>query len=135
MPMPQTTALYAALLGLLIVVLALRVVRGRWTRRVGLGDGGDKDMLMRIRAHANAVENVPMALLLLLLLELTQLDGTLVHGFGIVLLVARLLHAFGLSRNAGTSFGRLAGTGLTWLAMLAMCVLLLYRWFLLQTLT
>src|SRR5690349_14181318 len=134
MPMPQVTAFYAALLGLLVVVLAFRVVQFRWTRKVGIGDGGDRDMLRRIRAHANAIENVPMALLLLLLLELTNMDRAWLHGFGIALVVARLLHAFGLSRSAGTSFGRLVGTALTWAAMIAMCVVLLYRWFLLQTL-
>ena len=134
MPMPQITALYAAILGLLAMALALRVVQGRWTRRIGLGDGGDADMTRRIRVHANYIENVPLALLLLLLLELTNVAATWLHVFGIVLVLARVLHAFGLSRNAGTSFGRLSGTFLTWCTIIAMCVLLLYRWALLQTL-
>lgn len=134
MPMPQITAFYAALLGLLMMVLGLRVVHARWTRRIGIGDGGDADMARRIRVHANNIENVPLALLLLLLLELTGVEGAWLHVFGIVLLVARLLHAWGLSRYAGTSFGRFVGTLLTWGAVLAMCVLLLYRWVLLQTL-
>jgi uncharacterized membrane protein YecN with MAPEG domain len=134
MPMPQITAFYAALLGLLVMLLGLRVVHGRWTRRIGIGDGGDSEMLRRIRAHANLIENVPLALLLLLLLELTNVKGTWLHLFGIALLVGRVLHAWGLSRYAGTSFGRLVGTVLTWVAVLAMCVLLLWRWALLQTL-
>lgn len=133
MPMPQITALYAALLGLLVVILALRVVHGRWTRRIGLGDGGDAVMTRRIRVHANTIENVPLALLLLLLLELTNVAWWWLHAFGIAILVGRLLHAWGLSGNSGTSFGRLSGTLITWIAMLAMCVLLLYRWVLLQT--
>lgn len=133
MPMPQITAFYAALLGLLMLVLVLRVVQGRWTRRIGLGDGGQAEMTCRIRAHANSAENVPMALLLLLLLELTGVAGPWLHAFGIALLVARLLHAWGLSRHGGTSFGRFVGTLLTVLAIAAMCALLLYRWFLLQT--
>lgn len=134
MPMPQITAFYAALLGLIAMALALRVVHGRWTRRIGLGDGGDADMTRRIRVHANYLENVPLALLLLLLLELTNVAGTWLHVFGIALLVGRVLHAFGLSRNAGTSFGRLSGTLITWCTIIAMCVLLLYRWVLLQSL-
>jgi uncharacterized membrane protein YecN with MAPEG domain len=134
MPMPQITAFYAALLGLLVMSLGLRVVHGRWTRRIGIGDGGDSEMVRRIRAHANLIENVPLALLLLLLLELTNLESTWLHLFGIALLVGRLLHAWGLSHHAGTSFGRMVGTLLTWLAILAMCVLLLWRWFLSQTL-
>ena len=43
MPVP-ITALYAGLLALLMLVLALRVIRLRWILRVGLGDGGDKAM-------------------------------------------------------------------------------------------
>ena len=134
MPLPHITALYAAILGLLAMVLALRVVQGRWSRRIGLGDGGDADMARRIRVHANYIENVPLAVLLLLLLELTNVAGDWLHAFGIALVLARLLHAWGLSRHAGTSFGRFIGTLLTWLVIIAMCVLLLYRWALLQSL-
>jgi uncharacterized protein len=134
MPMPQITALYAALLGLLIVLLGLRVALGRINGRVGIGDGGNHELTRRIRVHGNAIENVPLALLLLLVAELTNVDAAWLHAYGIVLLLGRLLHAFGLSRHAGTSFGRLAGILSTWVAMLAMCLLLLWRWFLLQTL-
>jgi uncharacterized membrane protein YecN with MAPEG domain len=133
MPMPQITALYAALLGVLIVVLALRVVLGRRSSRVGIGDGGNHELIRRIRAHGNAIENVPLALLLLLVAELTGVDAAWLHACGIVLVLGRLLHASGLSRHAGTSFGRFAGTLMTWLAMLAMCLVLLWRWVLLQT--
>ena len=133
MPMPQITALYTALLALLIVVLALRVVLGRRDGRVGIGDGGNHGLSRRIRAHGNAIENVPLALLLLLVAELTNVDAAWLHAYGIVLVAGRLLHAFGLSRHAGTSFGRFAGSLLTWFAMVAMCLLLLWRWVLLQT--
>ena len=134
MPMPQVTALYAALLGLLIVVLGARVALVRRSGRVGIGDGGNHELLRRIRVHGNAVENVPLALLLLLVAELTNVGAAWLHAYGIVLILGRLLHAFGLSRHAGVSFGRLFGIVLTWSAMFAMCVLLLWRWMLLQTL-
>lgn len=134
MPIPQITAFYAAILGVLTLLLVLRVVHGRLTRRIALGDGGQIDMTCRIRAHANITEYVPMALLLLLLLELTGVAGPWLHAFGITLVVARVLHAWGLSRHAGTSFGRFTGALLTVLVIAAMCVLLLYRWVLLQTL-
>ena len=38
------------------------------------------------------------------------------------LLLGRLLHAFGLSRSGGYSFGRFTGTVLTWLVFLAMAL-------------
>lgn len=123
----RITAIYAALAALLVLVLAARVVIARNARKIGIGDGGDRDLVKRIRAHANALENLPLALLLLLLLELNQTQPVVLHGFGIVLIVARVAHAIGLSRSSGYSAGRFSGTALTWLAMLAMALLLLWQ--------
>lgn len=127
------TAIYAALATLLVLALAARVSLGRKSTRTEFGDGGHLDLSLRIRAHANALENLPLALLLLLLLELNQTQPLWLHVFGIVLIVGRILHAFGLSGSSGNSFGRFAGTGVTWLAMLGMALLLLWQWFVIAT--
>lgn len=108
------TPLYAGLLGLLIIVLAGLVVRQRWRHQVGLGDGGQETLGRAIRVHANSIENVPLALLLLLLAELTGTPALVLHVAGITLLIARLLHAWGLTRGSGSSFGRFWGTLVTW---------------------
>lgn len=121
------TGLYAALSALLVVVLSIRVVMRRVSARISLGDGDDKELKKRIRAQANAIEYLPLALLLLLLLELNQTQPLLVHGCGIVLVGARVVHGFGLSRTGGVSPERLAGTSLTWLVMLAMAALLVWQ--------
>lgn len=118
---------YAGLAGLLVVALAIRVMWLRNTRRVGLGTGSDPALTRAIRAHANAVEYVPLALLLLVLLALQGSPARQLHLFGIVLIVARVLHAIGLSSNPGRSFGRVVGAGLTVLLILAMAVLLVWR--------
>lgn len=121
------TGFYAALLALLALILAGRVVRRRGQIRIGVGDGGDADLMLRQRVHGNLLEYVPLALLLLLLVELAQAPAWTVHLFGATLLLGRLLHAWGLAHSAGTSFGRFVGTALTWLVMLAMIGLLLGR--------
>ncbi len=126
----RITGIYAALTAILIVVLAVRVVLCRRSHGVGLGDGDDRTLRRCIRAHANAVEYVPVALVMLLILEL---DGTAVwilHACGISLVVARLAHAWGVSHHSGISFGRTLGAGLTFLLLLAMAALLLWRWLL-----
>lgn len=123
--MPVVTSLYAALAALLLLVLALRVVQMRLGAKVGLGDAGNRELACRIRAHGNAVEYLPIALILLLLLEVCGTDRALLHAFGILLLVARVLHAYGLSRTPNRSFGRMVGAGLTFLLILAMALLLL----------
>lgn len=123
----RITGIYAALATLLVLILAARVVLARNARNIGIGDGGDRDLVKRIRAHANALENLPLALLLLLLLELNQTQPAWLHAFGIVLIAARAAHAIGLSRTSGYSPGRFAGIGLTWLVMLAMALLLMWQ--------
>lgn len=123
----RITGIYAALATLLVLILAARVSLGRRKARVGIGHGGDDELARRIRAHANALENLPLALLLLLLLDLDRVAPAWLHLFGVVLILGRILHAIGLSRSAGTSFGRFTGTALTWGVMLAMALLLLWQ--------
>ncbi len=114
------TLLYAGLCTILVVFLAVRVASWRFRHKIGLGDGGDRELLKRVRAHANAVENMPLALILLGGMELNGYSNNLIHGFGSILLVSRLAHAWGLSHSSGTSRGRFIGSMFTWLLMLAM---------------
>ena len=116
------TMLYAGLCTILVVILALRVVRWRFRHKIGLGDGGDPALQRLVRVHANAVENLPLALLLLGGMELNGYPAALIHGFGATLFVSRVAHAWGLSRSSGTSKGRFFGTLFTWLLMLAMAL-------------
>ncbi len=114
------TALYASLAGLLLLFLSFRVVRWRRKLSVGLGDGGQESLLRAQRAQANFTEYVPIALILLAVAESQVLTGWLLHTAGAVLLLARLLHAWGLSQSSGRSFGRYWGTLLTWVVILAL---------------
>lgn len=124
--MPIVTSIHAALGVLLVLLLGAAVVRQRRRAQVGIGDGGDAALARAIRAHANLVENLPLALILLLLLELGGLAPLWLHLLGGGFLASRLLHAWGLSHRSGVSFGRFWGMAGTWLAMLAMALLLLW---------
>jgi len=105
--------------------LALRVVLARRAARVGLGDGDNKRLEQTIRAHANCSEYVPIALILLILLEQTTLTAWSMHAAGAALLAARILHAWGLSHSSGESFGRFYGTLLTWMVIVFSALALL----------
>ncbi len=113
------TAIYAAIIAVLAVALAARIVPLRRSRRVGLGDGGDRELTRAIRIHANLVEHAPLALILMAACELNDAPSWLLHGLGAALVAGRLLHVLGLSRSTGISFGRTAGTALTWSMLLA----------------
>lgn len=117
------TPIYAGLLAILVIFLAYRVTGFRRAEGISLGDGtGSKAMKGAVRAHANAIENIPLGLLLLLILELNHLTPWLLHVFGVSLFVGRALHAWGLSQRNGPSFGRFYGTILTWLSIAGMAV-------------
>lgn len=88
------TPIYAAVLSLLIVWLSLNVVKLRRSGRVVLGDGGNPDLQVAIRAQGNATEYIPISLILLLLLELSKGNALMLHIGGIAL---RSLHAYGLT--------------------------------------
>ena len=104
------TGLYAALCALVVLALAMRVIVLRWSTKTGIGDGGDRRLAKAIRVHGNATEYVPLALILMLIAELGGASGELLNGCGIALVLARLAHAYGLSRSAGASIGRMLGT-------------------------
>ncbi|MEQ9452144.1 MAG: MAPEG family protein [Pseudomonadales bacterium] len=69
------------------------------------------------RVQGNFVENVPLALLLLYLVEMAGIPGWLVHTFGSSLVLLRLLHAYGLARNEGANYPRLIGAQGTFLLL------------------
>ena len=126
------TTLYAGLLGLLYVGLIVYVVLGRYKYRIGLGDGGNPALARRIRIHGNFVENVPFALLLLFLIDNAQTSPMIVHLLGTLLVLGRLLHAWGLCCSETTSFGRMAGMTLTMGVIVACAVILLWKFVVLR---
>lgn len=123
MTMLRFAPIYGGLLVFLVIFLAYRVTTFRRGEGISLGDDkGSKAMKGAVRAHANAIENIPLGIALLLMLELNHLTPWLLHSFGVSFLVARLLHAWGLSSKNGPSFGRFYGTLLTWLALIGMAL-------------
>ena len=121
------TPLYAALLALWLLVLSLRVIQQRRVARVSLGAGGNARLERAIRGQSNFIEYVPIALLMLLVLELARFSIYLLHLFGIVLLVGRLLHGYAFAFTAHARFGRSVGTALTYVVLAIEAVLCLYQ--------
>jgi len=113
------TAIYAALLAIVGVILGERVGLFRLKAKVSLGDGATSEIILRNRQHMNFVENVPMALILIALVEINGGSATWVHGLGGSLLAARLIHPFGLNAEKIMHPARIIGAGLTSLITLA----------------
>lgn len=111
----QISSMYIGFSGLLMLTLAALVVKMRIRFKVGIGDDGHEPLLLAIRTHANAVEYVPIALLLLICVENTWQLPWLTHLMGSALILGRVLHAIGLSQQAGESKPRFWGVMLTWI--------------------
>lgn len=116
----MVSALYAAICGLLLVFMAVRVSYTRGKQKVDLGDGGKEAMLRAIRIHGNAAEYIPISLILLFFLEIQGSAHWWLHVCGITLVISRLLHMQGLMQAATLTPGRLAGTGLGWALIVVM---------------
>lgn len=111
------TALYAGLLTLVFVVLSFRVIFVRRSHQVSMGDAGDKELSKRIRVHANFAEYAPLGLILLGIAELSKTSIYVLHAIGVLLLVGRLLHAYGMSQTPQIMALRASGMVSTFTAL------------------
>jgi hypothetical protein len=130
MQLPSITAAYLAVLALLYAALAIRVVQLRRRNRAGFGDADNAQLRSAIRAHAHFAEYVPIIALMAAMLEMSGLPPTNVHGIMGALLVARLLHPFGMYAKPGTlqfRLGRTWGMTITMGVMIACAGLILWR--------
>lgn len=90
----------------------------------------DDGILQRkVRAHANFTEFVPLALLMIVALELMSAASWLVWSLGGLLTIARIAHAWGLVQTYGPSPGRAIGFSGTWLVYLVGSFACLYYGF------
>jgi len=117
------TALYASILALIVIALAINVTMHRVKLSVPLGDGGNAQMLRMIRLHGNAIEYIPLALVLMLAYEVNSGSHMILHIAGIALVAGRLLQTWAMWSTEIAGFGRGAGQSLTWLAIAALAVL------------
>ena len=119
------TAVFTALLALLLVGLSVRVTVLRAKKKISFFDGGDPELGRALRAQGNFIEYVPMALVLMGLMESSGASAGLMYGFGAVLLAARAVHAWGLYSDVFKA--RVAGTSATWFLLVAGALAVLAR--------
>ena len=123
------TAPYAAVLTVLMIILTQHVIRERGKASVGLGDGGSIPVLQAMRRQANFVENVPLALILMILAEAGGSGAMTLNILGLILVAARLIHPFGIKSAAPAHPARIIGAVATNGVQLALVVILLMQHF------
>jgi uncharacterized membrane protein YecN with MAPEG domain len=118
---PVTTLIIAVALAVVNLWLSIRTGQARSAAKVSIGDGDHPLLIARMRAHANFTEYVPMALILMALIESNHGNGQLLWLFGMALVVGRILHPFGMERPSPNPF-RITGILLTYLVTAALIV-------------
>ena len=120
------TPIYASLLAGLFVFLSVRTLLFRRKLRIGIGTNDNEQMLRAMRVHSNFVEYAPLALLLILMIELIGGSNLIIHFTSIALLAGRALHAYGVSQTNENYSYRVAGMACTFTSICTSAVCLLY---------
>lgn len=89
---------YTILLALLIIWLSFNVIKIRRNKKVsvGDGDGDDVQLITAMAAQSNALEYIPISLLLMYPLEYNGAYPVIIHIAGVSLIIGRVIHAHGL---------------------------------------
>ncbi len=92
------TPIYAALLGLIFVVLSIKTIIIRRKNKVAVGDGNNPQLQRAMRVHANFAEYTPIAIILVGFVESLKYNEIIVHILLSLFLLGRIIHAYGLSK-------------------------------------
>jgi uncharacterized protein len=113
--------LAAALAGLITGWLGWRCGKIRVTEKILHGDGGNGLLHRRMRAQSNFTEYTPIALVLILALDLAQQDGWLLGLTALAFMLGRVLHAIGMDAETAAR-PRMVGMMLTFPLLLLWAV-------------
>jgi uncharacterized protein len=116
LPITLTIAGAAAIVN---IWLAIRIVTLRLKEKVLIGDGGKALLIARTRAQLNFVEYTPFVLILMGLIEYAKGTQSWLWGAGIIYIIGRILHPFGLDKQTANPL-RAAGILTTWIVTLAL---------------
>lgn len=121
------TALYAALLVAVFVVLTVRIGLARGKTGISMLDGGNEQVLVDMRRHGNFIEHVPLLLVLMAIIEVNDGSAVFLHVVGIALVICRIAHPFGLRNDRTQTPMRMLGAGGTFLVTIALGLVVLWQ--------
>ncbi|MFH4753644.1 MAPEG family protein [Vibrio alginolyticus] len=119
--MTQQSPLYANILAILIIWLAVQVIKQRRLNQIAYADGGVEALQIARSAQSNATEYIPITLILMALLEFNSAYPTWIHLTGIIFVIGRVIHAKGILKKDLKK--RIRGMQVTFLVILSLVVL------------
>ena len=126
--MLKVTGFYAAIFGIFQAVLTLSIVFVRVTQKISVGSGGNQNLEFRIRGHGNFIETVPIALILLGVLETQRyVSPFLLNSLAVALLFGRLCHAYSFFFYNGKTYFRRIGMITTVSCIILYSIIILFN--------
>ena len=114
----EVTPIYALAVGIIYLILWIRVTAFRASKNVSIGDGADRELLLRIRQHGNCAEWSSFILILMILAEGMGAPAIYLHISGALRVIGRMAHPFGLKADTASHPLRYVGNGTNILAAL-----------------
>lgn len=108
--------LYAGLLGLLLVVLSFNMTKC-WVHASTQGRKSDPDLRRAEALVSSFTDYVPLTLILMGLSEISGAPAAALHTMGLILVLARVMHAFGSNYSSNADGLRFLGAQLTYLVL------------------
>ncbi|MCY0094341.1 MAPEG family protein [Hoeflea ulvae] len=121
-PVLAAVGIYAALNMAVLIWISVETGRLRGKHKVSIGDGGVKHLTRIMRGHANAVENMPMFFVLLLVAALLGMPLMAAHVLGAGFTIGRALHAWHFIQEDAPGWQRGGGFTLSFLAQAVLLV-------------
>jgi len=116
----SAVGIYTALNMAILIWIAVETARLRGKHKVSIGDGGVKHLVRIIRGHANAIENMPMFFILMIIAALLGMPALAVHVLGLVFTIGRALHAWHFIQEDAPGWQRGGGFTLSFLAQVVL---------------
>lgn len=112
------TPIYAFAVAVIWLILWFRVTSMRAAIGQSIGDGGNEVLLQRIRQHGNCHDWISFVLILMILAEGMGAPALYLHISGVLLVIGRIAHPFGLKIDNAAHPLRYVGNGTNILATL-----------------
>ncbi|MGF1750027.1 MULTISPECIES: MAPEG family protein [Vibrio] len=116
----MVTALYASLLAVLMIWLSVKVIQQRRTNQVAYADGGVEGLQIARSAQGNAIDYIPITVILMALVEFNGAPLLWVHTMGCMFIIGRVIHARGILSKKFK--GRVLGMQLTLAVMVGLII-------------
>ena len=91
--------IYAGLCALILLWISFATIKLRRILKISIGAGGNAHMYRIMRGHSNAVENMTILLILMIVMAGLGTPDYILHGFGLALVITRAMHAHHFIRS------------------------------------